>query len=99
MFTMVHYGLLGLKSPVLPMQTKVGLSFAAVTSTNTIMIAPIPLSWQRLGNNLVLSWSGSGFSLQAAPFSKGPFTNVALAVSPFTNGISGIPKYFRLKAN
>ena len=78
---------------------KVGLSFAAVTGTNNGTVTPIPLTWQRIGNNLVLSWSGTGFSLQAAPFPIGPFTNVSSSASPYTNGISGPAKYFRLKSN
>jgi hypothetical protein len=78
---------------------KVGLSFAAVTSTNVVSVVPIPLSWQRVGNNLVLSWAASGFSLQSAASAHGPFTNITSAASPFTNILSGGTRYFRLKAN
>jgi hypothetical protein len=78
---------------------KVGLSFAAVTSTNYTTVTPIPLSCQRIGNNLVLSWSSTNFSLQSAPFPSGLFTNIPFASSPHTNSISGAAKYFRLKSN
>jgi hypothetical protein len=78
---------------------KVGLSFAAVTSTNYTTIIPIPLAWQRVGNNLVLSWTNAAFGLQAAPSATGPFTNVPSALSPYTTPLSGSAKYFRLKAN
>ncbi|HYR41959.1 MAG TPA: hypothetical protein VER98_02980, partial [Terriglobia bacterium] len=78
---------------------KVGLSFAAATGTNYATVTPIPLTWQRSANNLVLNWSSAAFNLQAAPFPTGPFTNVPASSSPYTNAISGIAKYFRLKAN
>jgi hypothetical protein len=87
----------GVEATVLVDDLKVGLSFAAVTGTN--YLAPIALACQRSGNSLVLSWANSAFSLQAAPFANGPFTNVLAAVSPFTNAVSGVAKYFRLKAN
>jgi hypothetical protein len=76
---------------------KVGLSFAAVTSTN--YLTSIPLACQRIGSSLVLSWSDAAFSLQSAPFPTGPFTNVPSGSSPFTNIPVGVPRYFRLKAN
>jgi len=87
----------GFDAMVLVDDIKVGLSFAAVTSTN--YVAPIPLACQRSGNNLVLSWADPAFGLQAAAFVSGPFTNVPSAVSPYTNVVSGAPRYFRLKAN
>jgi hypothetical protein len=89
----------GVGALILVDDLKVGLSFVAVTGTNAVSVAPIPLSWQRVGNSLVLSWGGTGFSLQSAPFSKGPFTNISSAASPFTNALSGGAKYFRLKGN
>src|SRR5207244_3229822 len=45
---------------------KVGLSFAAVTSTN-FTPAPIPLTIQRSGNNVILRWTNPVFGLQSAP--------------------------------
>ncbi len=78
---------------------KVGLSFAAVTSTTYPNLTPLPLFWQRIGNNLVLSWTNSAFVLQAAPLPGGPFTNISFATSPSTNVLSGSARYFRLKAN
>jgi hypothetical protein len=78
---------------------KVGLSFAAVTGTNPVLPSPIPLTAQRVGNQLILSWSNPGFVLQAAPSVTATFTNISGATSPFTNSMAGLPKYFRLKAN
>ena len=78
---------------------KVGLSFAAVTGTNSVIVRPIPLNVQRSGNNLVLSWTNSTFALQSAPQAAGLYTNVPAASSPYTIGISGSAKFFRLRAN
>jgi len=78
---------------------KVGLSFAAVTGTNSVTVHPIPLNVQRSGNNLVLSWTNSTFALQSAPQPAGLYTNVPAASSPYTIAISGSAKFFRLRAN
>jgi predicted secreted protein len=47
------------------------------------------------GNNVVLSWPVG--TLQSAPIVSGTYTNVPGATSPYTNGISGSQKYFRLQ--
>ena len=57
---------------------------------------PIPLTVQRVGGNVVLSWTNSIFSLQAAPAVTGTYTNVTGAASPYTNPISGSAGFFRL---
>ena len=87
----------GVGAVILVDDLKVGLSFAAVTSTNIASVSPIPLSWQRIENNLILTWGGTGFSLQSASGPRGPFTNIPFATSPFTNSITGGARYFRLK--
>ena len=56
------------------------------------------LASQNIGNNLVLSWTNSAFSLQSAPSPNGLFTNVPLAVSPYTNPPLGAQQFFRLSA-
>jgi hypothetical protein len=58
---------------------------------------PIPLTYQVIGNNLVLSWNNPAFALQAAPAVTGLYTNIVGATSPYTNSISGVQKFFRLK--
>jgi len=78
---------------------KVGLSFTAVTDTNFPTAVPIPLNAQRLGSNLVLTWTNSAFGLQSAPAATGTYTNLTEAASPYTNPITSAPKFFRLKAN
>ncbi len=74
------------------------------TSANTVSswliassIAPIPLVLQRVGTNVVLSWSDSSFALQGSSAVNAGYTNVTGATSPFTNPISGPRGFFRLK--
>jgi len=61
--------------------------------------SPIPLDFQQAGDQLVLSWTNPVFSLQSAPLISATFTNVPGATSPYTNVITAMPKFFRLKAN
>ena len=49
------------------------------------------------GTNVVLSWTGSSYSLYSAPTANGTFTKITGATSPYTNGISGTQKYFKLE--
>jgi hypothetical protein len=50
-------------------------------------------------NQLALSWTNAGFTLQSSPVVTGTFTNIPGATSPYTNLISGSQQYFRLKGN
>jgi hypothetical protein len=54
------------------------------------------LNIQRLGKNVVLSWTNAAFGLQSAPAITGTFTNVPVATSPYTNPISGGQRFFWL---
>jgi formylglycine-generating enzyme required for sulfatase activity len=60
-------------------------------------LVPIPLDYQRMGNQIVLSWTNAAFSLQAAPSVHGTFTNLPGATSPYTNALSGAQACFRLQ--
>lgn len=60
---------------------------------------PIPLSIQKSGNNVVLTWTDTAFTLQAAPNLTGVFTNISGAVSPYTNALNSPQRFFRLIAN
>jgi hypothetical protein len=73
---------------------KIGSSFSDVVDPSS---SPIPLNFQRIGNDLILTWSDSSFLLQAAPLVTGTYTNVTGATSPYTNSISGDQQFFRLK--
>jgi hypothetical protein len=67
-----------------------------VTIKYSSSIPPPRLDFQKLNNQLVLSWTNSGFNLQSAPFATGTFTNVPGATSPYTNSMNGARQYFRL---
>jgi hypothetical protein len=52
----------------------------------------------KASNNVVLSWAGTGLALQSSTNVFGSnFVDVAAATSPYTNAVSGSPKYFRLR--
>ncbi len=57
---------------------------------------PPTLNIQRLGTEVVLSWTNAAFGLQSAPAVTGTFTNVPGATSPYTNVLSGGQLFFRL---
>jgi hypothetical protein len=59
----------------------------------------IPLTIQRAGGALVLSWTNGAFALQAAPEVTGVYTNIPGAASPYTNPASASRQFFRLIAN
>jgi hypothetical protein len=63
--------------------------------------APLALSpsltIQRAGNNDVkLTWSDSGLTLQSAPNATGTYTNIPGAASPYTESMGNQQKYYRL---
>ena len=64
---------------------------------STASVSPIPLTLQRFGTNVVLSWTDSSFALQGAGAVNGSYTNVTGATSPFTNPIAAPLGFFRLK--
>lgn len=71
---------------------------AVGTSFNSVIggVSPIPLYIQLAGTNVVLTWSNSTFSLQAAPLVTGVYTNIPAAISPFTNGVDSPKEFYRL---
>jgi hypothetical protein len=72
-------------------------NFDFITIKYSSSIPAIRLNSQRLNNQLVISWTEVGFSLQSAPLLSGTFTNIPGATSPHTNSISGTQRFFRLK--
>ena len=72
----------------------IGLILGAAEARGQLV--PIPLDYQRVGNEVVLSWTNAAFSLQSGPSVQGTFTNVPGATSPYTNALSGVQAYFRL---
>jgi hypothetical protein len=89
----------GFDSTILIDDLRVGLSFASVTNTLPASAIPIPLNFQRDGNNLILTWDDPSYSLQSAPSLTSVFTNVPGATSPSTNSFAGPARFFRLKSN
>ncbi len=63
------------------------------------VLTPSPLSIQRTGNQIVLSWSNAAFGLQSATAVQVTYTNVPAATSPYTNTFPDTQRFFRLKAN
>jgi hypothetical protein len=59
--------------------------------------AAIPLTINKYGSDVVLSWSNPAFVLQAAASVTGTFTNLPAATSPYTNAASDSELFFRLK--
>jgi uncharacterized repeat protein (TIGR03803 family) len=57
------------------------------------------LNIKTANKSAVLSWNNPAFSLQAAPFVTGVYTNVSGAASPYTNGSAGPQRFFRLISN
>lgn len=81
-------------------------AFVDETDTVTVLPAPISLNIRALNNVLVLTWSNSAFSLQAAPAANGPYTTLgpfsnglSTVTSPYTNTPAGTQQFFRLRAN
>ena len=62
-------------------------------------VPPPRLDFQTLNNQLVLSWTNAGFNLQSAPTLTGPFTNLPVATSPYTNPLTAPQQFFRLIGN
>jgi uncharacterized repeat protein (TIGR03803 family) len=57
------------------------------------------LNGQTVGNQLLLSWTNTDFSLQSSPDVSGAFTNILGATSPYTNSTTTTQHFFRLIAN
>jgi hypothetical protein len=72
-----------------------GLNWEIATIKYSV-VQPIPILVQRLGNQVVLSWTNPVFNLQTAPTPSGAFTNVPSATSPYTNATTAPQQYFRL---
>jgi hypothetical protein len=70
-----------------------------VTIKYSSSIPPSHLDFQKLNNDLVLSWTNTGFNLQSAAAVTGPFTNLTGATSPHTNPFTGPQQFFRLRGD
>ena len=70
-----------------------------VTIKYSSSIPPARLDFQKLNNQLVLSWTNAGFNLQSAASVSGTFTNLPNATSPYTNSFTAPRQFFRLISN
>jgi len=75
-----------------------GTNYHFVTIKYSSSLSPPRLEFQKLNNQLVLSWTNAGSTLQSAPFVTGPFTNLSAATSPYTNSFTVPRQFFRLAA-
>jgi hypothetical protein len=73
--------------------------FVTIKYSSSAPSAPVRLDFQRLNNQLVLSWTNASFALQSAPTVTATFTNIPGATSPYTNSLTGPQQYFRLRSN
>jgi hypothetical protein len=76
-----------------------GLSDSGYATIKYSPLQPIPLSIEKINDNVVLRWTNLVFLLQSAPTTEGVFTNIVGATSPHTNLITGSNLFFRLQAN
>lgn len=73
-----------------------GTNYDYVTIKYSSSVPPPHLDFQKLNNQLVLSWTNVGFNLQSAPLATGTFTNIPGATSPYTNSPTAPRQFFRL---
>ena len=73
-----------------------GTNYEIVTIKYSSSVRP-HLDFQKLNNELVLSWTDAAFNLQTAPAVTGPFTNLPAATSPYSNPFTGPQQFFRLR--
>ena len=88
---------------ILSGSTLYGAALGGSTSYGTVFkidLSSLPsLTAQALDDVIVLGWNNPSFTLQAAPEAEGNYTNIAGAISPYTNVISGPQRFFRLIRN
>ncbi len=74
-----------------------GTNFARILAAGEVVPTPQPpLEFMTVNHALVLTWP-AGFVLQSATNALGPYLDVPMASSPYTNAIAGSQKYFRLR--
>src|SRR5205807_6594240 len=54
-----------------------GFSDYATIKYSVAGLRPIPLNFQIVGSQIVLSWANAAFSLQSSPAAQGPYNNIA----------------------
>lgn len=57
----------------------------------------MPLSIERVGNQVVLSWTNSALTLQSSAVATSGYTNIPGASNPYTNELTAECRFFRLQ--
>jgi hypothetical protein len=78
--------------------TSIDITLFQVELSTSASLSPIPLYITRSGTNAVLSWANPAFYLQSASVVQGPYTTIGGAGSPYTNGLGGSQKFYRLNS-
>ncbi len=73
------------------------IKYTSLSPAGTLL--PIPLNLQKVGGQVVLTWTNAAFNLQSAPVVTGTYTNIPGATSPTTNPVTGPQQFFRLRSN
>jgi len=69
---------------------------ADTTGVYELSLSPPMLRLDRVGNQIVLSWTNAAYALQSGPVVTGPFFTILGASSPYTNAVSGSQRFYRL---
>ena len=72
------------------------LLVAGTTGVYELSLSPPMLRLDRVGNQIVLSWTNAAYALQSGPVVTGPFFTILGASSPYTNAVSGSQRFYRL---
>ena len=70
-----------------------------VTIKYSSSVPPPRLDFQKLNNQLLLSWTNANLTLQTGPAATGASTNLPAATSPYTNPFTAPQQFFRLISN
>jgi hypothetical protein len=76
-----------------------GLSDNGFATVKYSVLQPPFLNIAKQNQEVVLTWTNTAFLLQSSPTVTGNFTNIADAMSPYTNFINSSQQFFRLQAN
>jgi len=83
---------------VIEINTGTGSTLGSFDDVSFALAVPPSISVTTSGNNAVLTWAGSGWTLQSAPSASGPYTDVSGATSGYSyDTTSATMQFFRLR--
>jgi hypothetical protein len=62
------------------------------------IVTPVAMSIAQSGTNIVISWTGSNWTLEHAPALTGPWTTNGSSISPCTIALTNAQQFYRLMA-